>query len=401
MIALLWVLVLAILAVATALLTGEGGGYVLLVIPPWRIELSVAAFVIAMMLLMVLGFFVTRVTVGTLSLPLTIRALRLGRRRALAREAVLRAVADYFDGHYARAEKAAAQALQQGESVGLCAVVAARAAHHQRRFEARDGYLDTLYSLLPADQVLQLTTQADLLLDERRHPEALETLRRARDIAPRSQTVRRLTLRAQVLLRQWDKALDTLQQLEKSQAIDAPHADAVRRQAQLELIAHHGSDEKSLRDFWKTVAPQARLERTIALAAARRFIALQRMDDARQILELALEQQWDSELAELYGQCPSSDMLGQIERAELWLQRHSGDASLLLTLGRLCLHERLWGKAQSYLEASQALEPSLDGQRLLEGLRNQLIRRERVGDSPAEAPTPTRSRGLPPEFEGG
>jgi HemY protein len=31
---------------------------------------------------------------------------------------------------------------------------------------------------------------------------------------------------------------------------------------------------------------------------------------------------------------------------------------LLLTLGRLCARQGLWGKAQSYLEASIAIEPT-------------------------------------------
>jgi len=48
----------------------------------------------------------------------------------------------------------------------------------------------------------------------------------------------------------------------------------------------------------------------------------------------------------------------RIERAETWLKEHPRDAALLLTLGRLCADRGLWGKAQSYLEASLAIEPT-------------------------------------------
>ena len=44
--------------------------------------------------------------------------------------------------------------------------------------------------------------------------------------------------------------------------------------------------------------------------------------------------------------------------AENWLRTRPGDADLLLTLGRLCVQRGLWGKAQSYLEASLATRPS-------------------------------------------
>jgi HemY protein len=34
------------------------------------------------------------------------------------------------------------------------------------------------------------------------------------------------------------------------------------------------------------------------------------------------------------------------------------DGALLLTLGRLCRQQQLWGKARSYLEAALAIAPS-------------------------------------------
>jgi HemY protein len=37
---------------------------------------------------------------------------------------------------------------------------------------------------------------------------------------------------------------------------------------------------------------------------------------------------------------------------------HQHDADLLETLGKLCVHLKLWGKAESYYEASLSIEPS-------------------------------------------
>ena len=57
-------------------------------------------------------------------------------------------------------------------------------------------------------------------------------------------------------------------------------------------------------------------------------------------------------------ECPGGDVTRQIERAEAWLAAHPHDPALLLTLGRLCVQQELWGKAQSYIEASLSVEPS-------------------------------------------
>jgi HemY protein len=45
---------------------------------------------------------------------------------------------------------------------------------------------------------------------------------------------------------------------------------------------------------------------------------------------------------------------------------------LLLTLGRLCAGQGLWGKAQSYLEASVAIEPTYTAHLALARLQEQL-----------------------------
>lgn len=386
----LWVLILTALGVATALATAKTGAFVLMVLPPWRIEFSIAAFVLTLIALSVTVFFLSRVMAETLSLPATIQAFRLGRRKARAKEAVIEAIERYFEGHYSRAEALAKQALSQGESVGLCAVIAARSAHQQRRFKERDEYLEGLHSLLPRDRVLQLTTQVDLLLDERREQDALEILRRAREMAPRNHAVKKLTLRAQVMLRQWDQVLKSLAALEKSDDLDPSFALTVRRQALLGLMGRYGHDAKQLRHFWRQLSDKEREDRALVLSAANLFASLSMTDEARDAIEHALSRQWDSELAALYGRAIGSDPIRQIQQAEKWLRQHPDDAGLLLALGRLCLHQSLWGKAQTYLEASLAVDAhSRDARSLLESLGSNRVART------------AKPRPLPPDIEAG
>jgi HemY protein len=46
----------------------------------------------------------------------------------------------------------------------------------------------------------------------------------------------------------------------------------------------------------------------------------------------------------------SPSLLAQIEACETWRRERPQDAELALTLGTLCLKQKLWGKAQRYLE---------------------------------------------------
>ena len=86
---------------------------------------------------------------------------------------------------------------------------------------------------------------------------------------------------------------------------------------------------------------------------------------ARDIIENALAAEWVPTLVSLYGDVPVgikeervAEARARIERAERWLLERSRDAQLLATLGRLCAHAELWGKARSFLEASLSFEES-------------------------------------------
>jgi len=95
----------------------------------------------------------------------------------------------------------------------------------------------------------------------------------------------------------------------------------------------------------------------VAAAAARAFIRLRDCRAAHRVIEKALGREWHGELVLLYGEC-GDDSLESLEQAESWLLERPDDADLLLTLGRLCVGRELWGKAQSYLEASLATRPT-------------------------------------------
>ena len=74
----------------------------------------------------------------------------------------------------------------------------------------------------------------------------------------------------------------------------------------------------------------------------------------------------------LYGDCLADETVCQIEQAERWLKQHPDDAGLLLVLGKLCLQQKLWSKAQNYLDASNSITPSIDAYTTLGHLAEKL-----------------------------
>lgn len=353
--ALLWIVGLFALAVALTVAARYSPGYVLLLLPSHRVEVSLNFAVV----LGLLGFVVTYVLVRALSLALTmpIRAavFRRDQQRMRARRAFQEALRAYLEGRFGRAERAAKQALQQNEAVGLSLVLAARSAHELKSFQARDQYLQEMESQAPQDNYLRFMTQAELLLDDRRYHDALQALSQLQD---KHTAALRLELKAQQLARNWDQVLLLLPQLEKRKVFEPAMLEQFKRFAQTENLKRKALDARALREFWDKLPADDRRDSRIAAAAAQCFISLGGCDEAHGIVEESLEAHWDPTLLPLYVQCLPRDARRHLERAESWLQEHPGDPALLLALGQLCVQQELWGKARSYFEASLAIEPS-------------------------------------------
>ncbi|MDD5299538.1 MAG: heme biosynthesis HemY N-terminal domain-containing protein [Gallionella sp.] len=354
---LLWILLL--FAAAVALVTASHNpGYALLVYPPYRIELSLTLFIALSMLVFISGYGLVRLMIAALQLPAYVRKFRLERAQVKARELLDDALGAFFEGRYAAAEKAAARAMELGDTSALHPIIAARAAHELRDYEKRDAYLSAAEGKSMGDATMRLMATTKFMLDQREPRAALNALQELRASGVKGHLgALSLELKAQQQAGNWDEVLNVLEQLEKRAAIDVTAAAQLRQQAWLEKIRQQ-DDLAGLADCLKKIPADFKRRSKVAAVAAHALIRHGGGSLAQQLLSDSLNAQWDSELVALYGDCQSDDMVAQIEQAEKWLNQHKDDAGLLLALGKLCMHQKLWGKAQSYLGASISVSPS-------------------------------------------
>ncbi len=373
---LVWIL--GLFAAAVALTTASHNpAYVLLVYPPYRIELSLTLFIALLLLTFVFGYGLMKLIVAALQLPAYVRTFRLKRTQAQASELMDEELGAFFEGRYAAAEKAAARAMELGDTSALHPIIAARSAHELREYKKRDAYLAAAEGKTIGDSTMRLMTTSKFLLDQRDPRGALDALQELRDSGVKGHLgALSLELKAHQQAGNWDDVLNVLYQLEKRAGIDATLAAQLRQQAWQEKIPQQ-KDLAGLTACLKNMPADFKRRSKIAATAARALMQLgggslaqppqggrcgvpdgSAVTLAQQLLTDSLNAQWDSELVVLYGDCLSSDVVAQIEQAEKWLAQHKQDAGLLLALGKLCLHQKLWGKARSYLDASNSIAPS-------------------------------------------
>lgn len=354
---LLWLLGLFAIAVGLTL-AAHNNGYLVLVYPPYRIEMSLTLFVIALLASFVLGYVLLRMVLAALRLPDYVRRFRAERAQSRGRSAMMEALTAFFEGRYAAAEQAAVRAMDLGEGSGINPIIAARAAHELREFDKRDAYLAAAEGKSVGEATMRLMAQSKFMLDQQQPQSALNALKELRNAGVRNHVgALQLELKAQQLAQNWDGVLEVLAQLEKRAALDATVGGQLRQQAYIGKL-RRAEGAAALQAVWKSIPGEFRRRARVAGTAAGIFIQLRDCVTAQRILADSLETEWDSSLLTLYGECPGDNVVAQIEQAERWLKQHADDAALLLALGRLCLHQGLWGKAQNYLEASISVAPS-------------------------------------------
>lgn len=349
-------LLLAALAVAFALLARTPAGYVQVVLPPLRVEMSLFVFVLAALGAFLALYGAMRLVAHIVAMPREVRAHRSRQQLERARARQDAALVALLEGRYNRARELAEEALALPRSGGLPALLGARAALDMRDFATAATLLARSDARVTSLAVPRLMLEAELALEQGQAGEALARLDELKREAGAHTAALRLSLRTLNAAGRSAEVPGVVDQLVRRGVYDADQGALLRASAQGEWLASLALDAAGLRDAWNRMPEADRLHPRVALAAAASFARLGGDREAVDILTRSLERHWDPALVALFGECRPADVARQLEVAEGWLAAHRDDAVLLATLGRVCERAGLWGKAQSYYEASLAVD---------------------------------------------
>ncbi len=351
----LWLLLLFSTAVGFALATLHHSGYVVMVYPPWRVEMALSFFTVLLLAGLGVFYLLVRLAIGTLNLPATVRAYHTRRHEGKNRHLLETSLIAWFEQRYNRAEKTAAELLQQPHAPALAGLIAALSAHQLKAWDRRDGYLAELDHPDSPWALPAAITRASLWTEQRRYAEALDEVQRLRRVDRRNAALALSELKLQHQLRNWPAVLDLSKELADRDGNELM-LQQFRRQAIVALMRKQAADQTdTARNSWKRLSPEEQIHPDFVAPVVQVLQDTGHCALARELLDEALTAHWDSRLAALYGGCHSDDPTPLLEKAENWLKQHPQDAGLLRSLGQLCLDAQLWGKAEHYLKQSLAL----------------------------------------------
>jgi HemY protein len=346
-----WILLLAIAAALAAFgwhWVAADPGYVLVRLHGWRVETTVVAAVIVLLVAwaaLTAAWRLLRWPFGALS----------RRHRRLSRKRLADGLVALMEGRHGDAERDLNRASRLDALRGVALLASAEAA--SRRGE-HGRALEILAEASQAAPQAARVLRARVLRRDGKSGEALALLAPDADKAALPPGGwRELTLSA-LAAGDTRRALAALDPLQKSGALGT-RGYAVLEARVLVAAIDAAPDGAALNTLWSSL-PKARRRVPAAIDAyARRAAGFGLVLPAMDELESALRREWSPELVEAYGVLAGGDLDARLRRAEGWLDQHPNDPALLLALGRICVRSRLWGKARQHLERSLALEPSV------------------------------------------
>ena len=317
-------------------------------------DVSLNFFIMVTVVLFVLMFVIVSTVRSTLAMPRRVEQYRATRQLRESGRALQESLKAYLEGRFGRAEKSATRASLAPEYAGLAALIGARSAHRLQQNRRRDEWLAAAKSDSGLRTARLMTTLELLADDTRQIDEALAAISELNSHGIKHAQALRLALRVHQSARNWPEVLRLVRLLDKHDALHPTLSRRLRDMAYEALLPAAAEDSESLRKLWASVASADRLSPGVAAAAATAFMKIGRQQEAADIIEKALAVQWDARLLRAYRQCAapegSATLLAQIEHGEHWTRERPNDADLALVLGVLCLKQKLWGKAQRYLE---------------------------------------------------
>lgn len=343
-------ILLSILAVCLALFLQVNQSNVVLFYPPYRIDFSLNLFLL-LWLVSVLIFYISMRTIQTL-IGLPSRALQYRRHQQMhhASKALRDALLYLNAGRFARAEKCAQEAQAWPEYKEIAALLGAHAAQGLNEIDRRDHWLAEINA--PELQQAKWVAMADMQLDAHDPRGALATIEQLQTHGGKQIHVHKIALRAHRQLKNYSEMLRLLRLLEKRHALHPSVLSSLKQQACEALLKERSHDAQGLHIFWRSLNSTERTLPHNADLAACLFMATGHDEMARSVLEHALNTNWEPSLLHTYADCvaPETSALPMISQVEKWLRIYPREIALHYALGRLCWHQRLWGKARSSLE---------------------------------------------------
>ncbi len=349
-----------LIAVIVGSIAGNDTGYVVITISGWTIQTSATLFVIVLFLGFLSLYFIARAFTRIVEAPADLKKWRAHRHQRRAEKYLTQGLIHMTEGKWRTAEKYFKRAAPYSREPYVNYLCAARAAQEQGAIDKRDEYLKLAYHNNPDASLIVGITQAELQLVQKQTEQALATLKHLQNRQPNQIQIKQLLLNTYHDLEDWQSILALIPTIQKTSLLSREQIEARQLEAYAGLLKKAGQlkQRDKINEVWQSIPKKLKQHFYLIEVYITERLQFDDTADCEELLRQALKKQWDAILIRLYGLVAGKDPNRQLQIAENYLNNHARDVMLLLSLGRICMRNKLWGKAHDYLQESIDVQPN-------------------------------------------
>ena len=352
--------VLAVLVVATLigwLLQGTSGGLIF-TYGEWVIQTSLVVFALAFIAVFLLAYFLFWLVRRLIRLPADWGRWSEYRRQRRSEKFLSQGLLAMMEGNWPEAERAFQKGATYSQAPLVNYLAAARAANWQGGADRSDRYLRLADQHNKNTDLAVGITRAELQISQKQSEQAYATLKLLDSERPGHDQVKIMLLEAAAQVKDWLQVVELLKKFGRKSLLPIEQIRAKQLAAYAGLLQQAGEARPALEKIWREIPGKLKKEFYLLETYVTERLRHADSSDCEGLLRNALRKKWDSGLIRLFGLVDGKNPKQQLDFAEKHLARFPEDAALLLTLGRLCKKNHLWGKAKAYLERSIEAQPN-------------------------------------------
>ena len=361
-----------VLALLVSLNLGFPGdpGYLLIAFGSTTFETSLFALLVAFIVL----YVVIKLILIVLRWINPWQLIRFGRNykenlRANSRSKTIEGLLYFTRGSWESSYNLLKKGMKDSDASVVNYLAAAYAAHQQGNKEAWMNCLETAEEKYPAARSTINSLKAQLLFKSNQLEQCVAVLQQMKTRSLNDASLLQLLKEVYLKLNDWEQLEKLLPALEKNNVIDNEEAELMRVRIFMENL-YWTSNQRvdfsnaelgaQLEKAWKKGLAFYKQDERIVKHYVEILFKLDQKEQAGKAIEVALNKNWSNELIKRYGELDFGTPHRQLIIAESWIQGRPGNASLLVTLGRLAMRNELWGKAREYFDTSIEVAPQAE-----------------------------------------
>lgn len=227
-----------------------------------------------------------------------------------------------------------------------------------------------------ADNLVHINA-ALIYMAQQEYQQALDVLQKVIAVNKNHSKANELRLSVLQKLQRWPEVISVLKDIGAAKQMSPDVLYQQQCKAFCRALPQAAQQEDALnkvQNLWKQAPKKVKdtLECALAMAKALRVSEERPHSMTADFIEQYVQKQGGEVLMMEYGYLELADMNKALNTAEAWQKKAPNSAVLQLTLGRMCRQMKLWGKANDYLQASLAIQPSKEAHGELARLEHHL-----------------------------